>query len=211
VNDPIQLDQPIHESSPANLISPVSRTNSLVTKISTSKRDLREYISATSEHADIRAGSPLPLGTQESGGGVNFAIFTRNATRVRLNLFKNPEDGTPDRFVDLDPARNRTGDVWHVWVKDISSGQLYAYRVDGPYEPDKGHRFNFKRLLLDPLAAAISQQPQWDFALARGYDASSSLQDLAISKQDNAKSMPKCIFVNGRSATPTPLGENRHL
>ena len=196
MNDQIQLDQPNHDSSPANLISTVSLTSPLATKINTSKRDLLEYISATSEHADIRAGSPLPLGTQESGGGVNFAIFTRNATRVRLNLFKNPEDGTPDRFVDLDPARNRTGDVWHVWVKDISSGQLYAYRVDGPYEPDKGHRFNFNRLLLDPLAAAISQPPQWDFALARGYDASSSLQDLAISKQDNAKSMPKCIFVN---------------
>ena len=51
------------------------------------RRNLRDYISETSEHADVRAGSPLPLGTQESGGGVNFAIFTRNATRVRLELF----------------------------------------------------------------------------------------------------------------------------
>ena len=77
-------------------------------------RDLLEYLSDTSESADVRAGSPLPLGTQESGGGVNFAIFSRNASRVRLELFKQAEDAKPIRFIDFDSARNRTGDVWHV-------------------------------------------------------------------------------------------------
>jgi 1,4-alpha-glucan branching enzyme len=103
--------------------------------------------SEISERTDVRAGSPLPLGTQERGGGVNFALFSRHASRVRLELFEHPEDAQPVRVIDLDSARHRTGDVWHVWVQGIGRGQLYAYRVDGPYEPSKGHRYNFNRLL----------------------------------------------------------------
>jgi glycogen operon protein len=159
------------------------------------QRNLRDYISETSEHTEVRVGSPLPLGTQESGDGVNFAIFTRNATRVRLELFEHPEDATPARAMDLDSARNRTGDVWHIWVKGIASGQLYAYRVDGPYEPNKAHRFNFKKLLLDPFATAISHLPHWNFTSALGYDPSSPEKDLTPSKLDNAGTMPKCVFV----------------
>ncbi len=162
----------------------------------TPQRELHDYISELSEHADVRAGSPLPLGIQQRGAGVNFAIFSRYASRVRLELFDDPEDAAPARVIDLDSARNRTGDVWHVWVEGIGPGQLYAYRVDGPYEPSEGHRFNFNRLLLDPFATAISQLPRWDFALARGYDSSAPEQDLAISKLDNSRSMPKSVFVN---------------
>ena len=162
----------------------------------TSERELHGYISEISERADVRAGSPLPLGTQETGGGVNFALFSRYASRVRLELFDHPEDATPARVIDLNSARNHTGDVWHVWVKGIGPGQLYAYRVDGPYEPSEGHRFNFNRLLLDPFATAISQVPRWDFTSALGYDASAPKQDLVISTLDNSRSMPKCVFVN---------------
>jgi isoamylase len=160
------------------------------------QRELRDYITEISEHTAIRAGSPLPMGTQECGGGVNFAIFSRYASRVRLELFDHLEDATPARFIDLDSARHRTGDVWHVWVKGVASGQLYAYRVDGPYEPGQGHRFNFNRLLLDPMAAAISHPPPWDFAAARGYDPCSPGKDLTPSKLDNASTMPKCVFVS---------------
>ncbi len=162
----------------------------------TRQRELRDYISAISERADVRAGSPLPLGTQQWGAGVNFALFSRDATSVRLELFDHPEDATPAQAIDLDSVRNRTGDVWHVWVEGIGPGQLYAYRVDGPYEPSQGHRFNFNRLLLDPFAAAISHLPSWDFASARGYDPSAPEQDLALSTLDNSSSMPKCVFVN---------------
>jgi glycogen operon protein len=138
----------------------------------------------------------MPLGTHERDGGVNFAIFSRYASHVRLEFFGHPEDATPTRTIDLDPSCNRTGDVWHVWVKGITSGQLYAYRVDGPYEPNNGHRFNFKKLLLDPLATAISLLSHWDFTLALGYDPSSPEKDLTPSKLDNSMSMPKCVFVN---------------
>ncbi len=160
------------------------------------KRELHGHIPEISGRADVRPGSPLPLGTREMGGGVNFAIFSRYAGRVRLELFDRPEDAVPARAIDLDSALNRTGDVWHVWVEGIGSGQLYAYRVDGPYEPGEGHRFNFNRLLLDPCATAISRLPPWDFASARGYDPSAPERDLVLSKLDNAGSMPKCVFVN---------------
>ena len=162
----------------------------------TPKHGLRDCILEISERPDVRPGSPLPLGTREEGGGVNFAVFSRHATRVRLELFDHAGDAAPARVVDLDSARNRTGDVWHVWVSGTGPGQLYAYRVDGPYKPSEGHRFNFNRLLLDPFVTAISRLPAWDFASARGYDPSAPERDLALSKLDNSRSMPKCVFVN---------------
>ena len=173
-----------------------SRANPMATMTKAPQRKLHDYMPEVSKRADLRAGSPLPLGTQETKGGVNFAIFSRYASRVRLELFNHPEDTTPARAFELDSARHRTGDVWHVWVKGIGPGQLYAYRVDGPYKPSEGHRFNFNRLLLDPFASAISSSPPWDFASALGYDPSSPGKDLTPSKLDNAKTMPKCVFVN---------------
>lgn len=138
----------------------------------------------------------MPLGTSESEGGVNFALFSRHASRVRLELFDKHSDATPARVVDFDSARNRTGDVWHVWVEGIRPGQLYAYRVDGPYQPEEGHRFNFNKLLLDPFATAITPLPDWDFGLARGYDPDAPEQDLIFSKLDDAGAMPKCVFTH---------------
>jgi isoamylase len=157
---------------------------------------LDEYISAVCERGEVRAGTPAPLGTRDGGGGVNFVLFSRHASHVRLELFDHAEDARAARVIDLDPARHRTGDLWHVWVAGIKPGQLYGYRVDGPYEPASGYRFNAQRLLLDPFAAAISQLPNWDFALARGYDPSSNALDLAISTLDNAGSTPKCVILH---------------
>ncbi|MBS1212306.1 MAG: glgX, partial [Proteobacteria bacterium] len=159
-------------------------------------RPLHDYVAEVSEHTNERRGFPLPLGAHEYGGGVNFALFSRHASRVRLELFDQPADVTPARVVDFDPARNRTGDVWHVWVEGIRPGQLYAYRVDGPYQPRDGHRFNFHKLLLDPFATALSQVPHWDFGPARGYDPAAPDQDLVCSSMDDAGSMPKCVFTH---------------
>ena len=158
------------------------------------ERGLHEYMAEVHEGTAVRAGVPLPLGAHERGGGVNFALFSRNASRVRLEFFEHPEDASPVRAIDLDSERNRTGDVWHVWIEGIRAGQLYAYRVDGPYRPQEGHRFNFSKLLLDPLASAISRFPGWDFGPARGYDPCAPERDLIRSKVDNAGAMPKCIF-----------------
>jgi isoamylase len=164
--------------------------------MNTPERPLHEYVAEVSEHTDVRSGVPLPFGTFESGGGVNFALFSRHASRVRLELFDRAVDAAPARIIDLDPARNRTGDVWHVWLKGIRSGQLYAYRMDGPYQPEQGHRFNFHKLLLDPFATAISLLPDWNFGPARGYDPSAAERDLAFSKTDDAGAMPKCVFTH---------------
>jgi len=167
-----------------------------ITELTASEHPLHDHVTEVSEQTDVRVGVPLPLGIYALGEGVNFALFSRNASRVRLELFDHSEDATAARVIDLDPARNRTGDVWHVWVGGIGPGQLYAYRVDGQYQPKDGHRFNFNRLLLDPFATAISLLPPWDFASARGYDPSEPEQDLAIWKLDNSGSMPKCVFTN---------------
>ena len=160
----------------------------------TPERPLQDYVAEVSERTDVRRGVPLPMGTHEHGGGVNFALFSRHASGVRLELFDRPTDARPAKVIDLDAAGNRTGDVWHLWVAGIRPGQLYAYRVDGPYQPAEGHRFNFRKLLLDPFATAISALPKWDFDAARGYDLSAPGQDLAGSKVDDAGAMPKCVF-----------------
>ena len=154
----------------------------------TPERPLHDYLAEVSERTEVRTGVPLPMGTHEYGRGVNFAFFSRHASRVRLELFDLPADATPARVIDLDPARNRTGDVWHVWVEGIRPGQLYAYRVDGPYQPRRGHRFNFHKLLLDPFATAISRVPNWDFGPARGYDPSAPERDLVCSSVGRCRS-----------------------
>ena len=140
------------------------------TDLTTPERPLHDYLAEVSERTDVQVGVPLPLGTYTRGEGVNFAFFSRHASRVRLELFDHPEDASAARVIDLDPTCNRTGEVWHVWIEGIRTGQLYAYRVDGPYQPREGHRFNFNKLLLDPFATAIAPLSDWDFGAARGYD-----------------------------------------
>jgi glycogen operon protein len=152
---------------------------------------------APSEVGEVQAGNPLPIGgAHQQGRGVNFVLFSRHATGVRLEFYQNSEDSSPSRIIDFDPVRHRTGDVWHVWVRDIPAGQLYGYRVEGPYLPEEGHRFNRHKLLLDPYARAIAGVENWDFLAARGYDSSSSLTDLSISTVDNGGTTPKCIFTH---------------
>jgi isoamylase len=158
------------------------------------ERPLPEYAAQVCESSDVRQGIPLPLGARAFLGGVNFALFSRHATRVRLELFTDPLGAKPARSFELDPVRNRTGDVWHVWVKGVVAGQLYAYRVDGPYEPATGHRFNFNKLLLDPRATAITQTPQWDFDAARGYEPDAVNGGSRPSRLDNGALTPRCVF-----------------
>lgn len=164
--------------------------------LTTPARPLHAYVAEVSEGTDVRVGVPLPLGPYAREEGVNFALFSRHASRVRLELFNHTNDATAARVIDLDPERHRTGDVWHVWVEGIRPGQLYAYRVDGPYEPENGHRFNFNRLLLDPFATAITQSTHWDFEPARGYAPLAPEADMVRATVDNAGAMPKCVFMH---------------
>jgi isoamylase len=147
-----------------------------------------------SDESDIQSGTPLPIGgPHQQGDGIGFALFSRHATGIRLEFYQHPDDSSPNRIIVLDPLRHRTGDIWHVWVRGIAVGQLYGYRIEGPYQPEDGHRFNPYKLLLDPYARAIAGVVNWDFSAARGYDSSSALADLSMSTVDNAGTTPKCI------------------
>ena len=158
------------------------------------ERSLPDYLREVQDTAEVRRGFPLPLGARAFMDGVNFTLFSRHARRVRLELFADCLDARPARSIDLDPERNRTGDIWHVWVKGIQPGQVYAYRIDGPYEPAAGHRFNFNRLLLDTRATAITEIPPWNFDAARGYAPDTTNPGSRPSPVDNAACMPKCVF-----------------
>ena len=127
----------------------------------------------------VRSGTPLPLGAYLRGKGVNFAIFSRHATGVRLELFDRAEDSAPARSIILGEARNKTGDIWHVWLEGIRPGQLYGFRVAGPYAPHAGHRFNPSKLLLDPCARAVVPAPAGDAQLALGYEPAAPDKDLS--------------------------------
>jgi isoamylase len=160
------------------------------------EQNLANAFVASSQGSEIQAGNPLPIGgTQQQQDGVNFVLFSRHATGVRLELYQHPDDSSPTRIINLDPKSHRTGDIWHIWVRGIAPGQLYGYRIEGPYQPEQGHRFNPHKLLLDPYARTIAGVKEWDFSAARGYDPSSALSDLSFSTVDDAGTTPKCMFI----------------
>lgn len=110
-------------------------------------------------------------------------------------LFDQPTAAKPSHEIELNPIANRTGDIWHIHVAGMGHGQLYLYRMDGPYLPEQGHRYNCLKPLLDPYAKAITGGPafKWDFSHAYGYDRTSPKADLSFSTITDLASMPKCI------------------
>ncbi|WP_029133739.1 glycogen debranching protein GlgX [Sedimenticola selenatireducens] len=145
----------------------------------------------------IQPGAPLPLGACERCGGVNFALFSRHAEQVTLLLFDAPTDEAPCRTLDLQPMLHRTGDIWHAWIEGLGQGTIYAWRVDGPYQPEQGHRFNYHKVLIDPYAAALVGTDCWDFACACGYESASEVDDRSFSKEDNTRRQAKCLVCDG--------------
>lgn len=100
-------------------------------------------------------GKSYPIGATVEPDGVNFCVFSKNATAIELLLFDQPNDPQPAITIALNPSKNRTFYYWHIFVKGIGEGQVYAYRAHGPFEPEKGHRFDSSKVLLDPYAKAI--------------------------------------------------------
>jgi glycogen operon protein len=137
-------------------------------------------------------GSPYPLGATWDGAGVNFALFSEHATAVELCLFAPAESVRETARITFP---ERTDHVWHAYVPDIRPGQLYGYRVHGPYAPAEGHRFNPAKLLLDPYARAITGSVRWDDALL-GYTPGRPEEDLARDDRDDATVMPRCVIVD---------------
>jgi isoamylase len=135
----------------------------------------------------VRPGSRFPLGATPDGEGTNFALFSENATRIELCLFD--ENGQHERCV---PLRETTAHVWHGYLPGIGPGQRYGYRVDGPWEPEHGHRFSASKLLIDPYAQALTGQVDWN-APVFGYRLGKS--DLVRDKRNDARGVPKGIVI----------------
>ncbi|WP_440133275.1 glycogen debranching protein GlgX [Chitinophaga sancti] len=140
----------------------------------------------------ITPGSPYPLGATPDENGVNFAIYADYATGVDLCLFNSPSDTRESQRIKM---TERFHQVWHVHVSGIKPGQLYGYRVSGPYAPQEGNRFNENKLLLDPYAKAISGTINWHDSLF-GYKIGSPEEDLSFSESDSAPYIPKSVVVD---------------
>ncbi len=142
-------------------------------------------------HHALWPGKPYPLGATWDGYGVNFALFSEHASQVELCLF----DASGRREIERIPLREHTDQVWHGYLPEARPGQLYGYRVHGPYDPGRGHRFNPHKLLLDPYARAIVGELKWTDA-HYGYRLDSMLDDTSFDKRDNASHMPRCKVID---------------
>ena len=157
----------------------------------------------------LTAGTPSRLGASWDGRGTNFALFSANAEKVELCLF----DGQGRRELERIELPERTEDVWHGYLNDVSPGQLYGYRVHGPYAPERGHRFNANKLLLDPYAKRLAGRLVWSDAHF-GYRTGSAREDLSFDRRDNARGMPKAVVVDetfnwGRREMPAPTSPGK--
>jgi isoamylase len=137
-------------------------------------------------------GKPYPLGATWDGKGVNFAIFSENASGVELRLYERPESEEPRETIKF---KERTGYVWHSYLPDILPGQLYAYSVHGAYEPERGLRFNPNKALIDPYAMAVAGTINWNDAMF-GYRVGDSSEDLSFDERDSGPFLPKCVVVD---------------
>jgi glycogen operon protein len=146
-------------------------------------------------------GRPFPLGANWDERGVNFALFSAHAEKVELCLFSADGQQQTDR-IELPDYDDQ---VWHGYVHDIAPGTLYGYRVYGPYEPARGHRFNHHKLLLDPYARQIRGHLRLG-EIHCGYRVGDPEVDLSFDRRDDAREMPKCVVVN----PGFPWGHKRH-
>ena len=152
-------------------------------------------------------GKPYPLGATWTGKGVNFAIYSEHATGVDLCLFDNADSSKEQIRIRMS---EQTDEVWHVFLPDVKPGQLYGYRVYGPYEPEKGQRFNPAKLLIDPYAKAIAGTVTWSDEMYP-YTIGSADEDLTLDYRDDAWGIPKSVVINpafdwGDDTSPaTPL------
>ena len=140
---------------------------------------------------DVWPGKPYPLGATWDRKGVNFALFSENATGVELCLFDS-EDGAGEQRI---PILEKDNFIWHAYLPGVKPGQCYGYRVSGPYEPERGMRFNPHKLLLDPYAKAIDGLVAWNDALY-GYRIGDPAQDLSLNEDDSAPYMPKSVVID---------------
>src|SRR5687768_11161226 len=137
-------------------------------------------------------GQPYPLGATWTGLGVNFAIFSSHATRVELCLFDSADAAKPAACVVLPEQTNM---VWHGYLPDVRPGQLYGYRVHGPYDPGAGHRFNPSKIVMDPYAKSVGRSVKWDDSMF-GYTVGAPNADLSFDTRDNGAFAPLAAVID---------------
>ncbi len=142
------------------------------------------------QNTRIREGLPFPRGANWDGQGTNFALFSCNATQVELCLF----DESGEQELERITLPEHTNQIWHGYLPGLKPGSVYGYRVHGPYLPEKGHRFNHNKLLLDPYAHGHTGELIWDPAIF-GYVMESG-DDLTFDERDSAPFMPKSVVVD---------------
>ncbi len=152
--------------------------------------------SSTSNGLELKLlpGKPYPLGSTWDGLGVNFALYSDHAEKVELLLFDDAADAVPAHTITL---KEYTGPIWHVYIPNLKPGQLYGYRVYGPYDPAGGFRFNPHKVLLDPYAKAIGRELVWDDSLF-GYIVGHEDADLSFNTADSAPYAPLGVVVEER-------------
>ena len=143
------------------------------------------------QRSRVTEGTPFPLGASWDGLGVNFALFSAHATRVELCLF----DERGETEIERIELPEYTDEIWHGYLPDARPGQVYGYRVYGPYEPEAGHRFNPNKLLIDPYAKQLVGKLQWSEALF-GYTIGDPAGDLSFDERDSAPFVPKCKVID---------------
>jgi isoamylase len=140
----------------------------------------------------VYPGKPFPLGATWDGEGINFALFADKAHRVELCLFDSTESTIESDKIEI---IERSHQVWHVYVPELLPGQLYGYRVHGPFEPQNGHRFNPNKVLIDPYAKAIAGTIKWHDSMF-GYEMGHPDADLSFSPIDSAPYIPKSVVID---------------
>src|SRR5215210_8730934 len=144
--------------------------------------------------ARVWPGGPVPLGAHWEGSGVNFSLLSEHATAVEVCLFAHPDDPYENERIALP---ERTGHVWHGYIPSLGPGQVYGYRVYGPYRPEVGLRFNPSKLLIDPYARAVHGRLDYSGPIY-GYDrgAGPRSDDQQRCTRDDAPAMPRCVVID---------------
>ena len=161
----------------------------------------KDYATHQQTSYRVSPGRPSPLGAAWDGLGVNFALYSGGADRVELLLF---EPGGRRLAADPIPLGERTGPIWHAYVAGVRPGQLYGYRVHGPYRPEEGRRFNPRKVLLDPYARAVGRPLSWHDSLF-GYEIGQPAGDLIPDGRDSAPYAPLAAVVDNGF----PWGDDR--
>src|SRR5579862_6806058 len=141
----------------------------------------RDELSIAPQSVDS-AGRNSPLGATVLPGGVNFSVFSRNASGVELVFFDREDDARPERVISFDPAINHTYHYWHVFVPDVKPGQLYGYRVYGPFDPASGMRFDPAKILLDAYGRGVVVPQRYDRQTAsrEGNNAATAMKSVVV-------------------------------